>query len=110
MDNNKNLLIETINLLEKNGRTWEDVTEVFIVGKYNIGKDEFHKLASSANYKEGSDEINAELVIKGKDFVINVENYDSFLTYLHFIDLKIPENIVKEPRLFNFFNHEYVGD
>lgn len=23
MDNNKNLLIETINLLEKNNRTWE---------------------------------------------------------------------------------------
>ena len=50
MDNNKNLLIETINLLEKNNRTWEDVTEVFIVGKYNIGKDKFYELASSANY------------------------------------------------------------
>ena len=32
MSDNKNLWIETINLLEKNGRTWEDVTDVFVTG------------------------------------------------------------------------------
>lgn len=110
MENNKNLWIETINLLEKNGRTWEDVTDVFISGKYNIGKEIFYKLASPANYVESRDDINVGLIIKGKDFVINVENYDSYLTYLHFIDLKIPENIVKEPKLFRIFNHKYIGD
>ena len=110
MSDNKNLWIETINLLEKNGRTWEDVTDVFVTGKYNIGKEKFYKLASSANYKEGCDEINAELVIKGKDYVIDVTDYDCYLTYLHFTDLKVPEITTDEPKLFRMFNHEYVGD
>lgn len=109
MENNKNLLIETLNLLEKNSRTWLDVTDVFIIGKYNIGVDNFYKLASSANYKEGSDEINSELVIKGNNFIINV-HYEGFVTYLDFIDLKVPELSADGPKLFNFFNHEYVGD
>ena len=110
MPDNKNLWIETINLLEKNSKTWLDVTDVFIIGKYNIGVDNFHKLASLANYKEGSDEINVELVIKGKDFVIDVTDYDCYLTYLHFTDLKVPEIAADEPKLFRKFNHEYVGD
>ena len=110
MENNKNLWIETINLLEKNSKTWLDVTDVFIIEKYNIGVDNFHKLASSANYKEGRDEINSELVIKGNDFIINVDYADGFRTYLDFIDLKVPELSTEEPKLFNFFNHEYVGD
>lgn len=110
MENNKNLLIETLNLLEKNSRTWLDVTDVFIIGKYNIGVDNFYKLASSANYKEGSDEINSELVIKGNDFIINVHYADGFRTYLDFIDLKVPKLSADDPKLFNFFNHEYVGD
>jgi hypothetical protein len=63
MENNKNLWVETINLLEKNSKTWLDVTDVFIIR-----------------------------------------------TYLDFIDLKVPELSVEEPKLFNFFNHEYVGD
>ncbi len=110
MENNKNLLVETLNLLQKNERNWEDVTDVFISGKYNIGKDNFYKLASSANYVESRDDINIGLIIKGKDFFFNVENYDSYLTYLHFIDLKIPENIVEDPKIFTMFDHEYIGD
>ena len=89
---------------------WSAGSDVFIIGKYNIGVDNFHKLASSANYKEGSDEINSELVIKGNDFIINVHYAEGFRTYLDFIDLKVPELSAKEPKLFNFFNHEYVGD
>jgi hypothetical protein len=110
MENNKNLLTETLNLLEKNNRTWEDVTEVFVVGKYNIGKDEFHRLASSANYNWNKDEINGKLVIKGNDFIINVHYAEGFRTYLDLIDLKVPELSAAEPKLFNFFNNEYVGD
>lgn len=59
---------------------------------------------------QGSDEINSELVIKGNDFIINVHYVEGFRTYLDFIDLKVPELSAKEPKLFNFFNHEYVGD
>ena len=102
MENNKNLLTETLNLLEKNNRTWEDVTEVFVVGKYNIGKDEFHKLASSTNYNWDKDEINRNLVIKGNDFIINVHYAEGFRTYLDLIDLKVPELSVDNPNLFNF--------
>ena len=94
MENNKNLLTETLNLLEKNNRTWEDVTEVFVVGKYNWDKDE----------------INRNLVIKGNDFIINVHYAEGFRTYLDLIDLKVPELSVDNPNLFNFFNNEYVGD
>lgn len=110
MENNKNLLNETLNLLEKNNKTWEDVTDVFVIGKYNIGKDEFHKLASSTNYNWNKDEINRNLVIKGNDFIINVHYADGFRTYLDLIDLKVPELSVDNPNLFNFFNNEYVGD
>ena len=112
MDNNKNLLTETLNLLEKNNRTWEDVTDVFVVGKYNIGKDEFYKLASSANYNWNKDEININLVIKGNDFIINVHYAEGggFRTYLDLIDLKVPELSADKPKLFDFFNNEYVGD
>ncbi len=110
MENNKNLLTETLNLLEKNNRTWEDVTEVFIVGKYNIGKDGFYKLASSANYNWNKDEINGKLVIKGNDFIINVHYAEGFRTYLDFIDLKVPEITSDKPKLFTLLNYEYVGD
>ncbi|PHI03545.1 hypothetical protein KSU03_06015 [Fusobacterium polymorphum] len=110
MENNKNLLTETLNLLEKNNRTWEDVTEVFIVGKYNIGKDGFYKLASSANYNWNKDEINGKLVIKGNDFIINVHYAEGFRTYLDFIDLKVPEISSDKPKLFTLFNFEYFGD
>ena len=110
MENNKNLLNETLNLLEKNSRTWLDVTDVFIIGKYNIGVDNFYKLASSANYKEGSDEINSELVIKGNDFIINVHYADGFRTYLDFIDLKVPEITKNEPVFFTWFEHKHIAD
>ena len=110
MSDNKNLWIETINLLEKNGRTWEDVTDVFVTGKYNIGKERFYKLASSTNYNWNKDEINRNLVIKGNDFIINVHYAEGFRTYLDLIDLKVPELSVDNPNLFDFFNNEYVGD
>lgn len=110
MEKYKNLLTETFNLLEKNNRTWEDVTDIFVAGKYNIGKDEFYKLASSANYNGIKDEINKNLVIKGNDFIINVYYAERFRTYLDLIDLKVPELSVDEPKLFDFFNYEYVGD
>ena len=106
----KNLLIETINIIEKNNKSWEDVTEVFIVGKYNIGKDKFYELSSSANYNWNKDEINGKLIIKGNDFIINVHYAEGFRTYLDLIDLKVPELSAAEPKLFNFFNNEYVGD
>ena len=110
MENNKNLLIETLNLLEKNNRTWEDVTEVFIVGKYNIGKDKFYELASSANYNWNKDEINRNLVIKGNDFIINVHYAEGFRTYLDLIDLKVPEITKNEPVFFTWFEHKHIAD
>lgn len=106
----KNLLTETLNLLEKNGKTWEDVTEVFISGKYDIGKEKFYELALSANYNWNNDEINGKLVIKGNDFIINVHYVEGFRTYLDFIDLKVPEISSDKPKLFTLFNFEYFGD
>lgn len=110
MENNKNLLTETLNLLEKNNKTWEDVTEVFVVGKYNIGKDEFHKLASAANYVLGNDIINAGLIIKGTDFVVEVREVNGYLSHLNFINLEVPKSVVEDPKLFTLLNFEYVGD
>ena len=110
MENNKNLLTEVLNLLVKNSRNWEEVTDVYVENKYNIGKEKFYKLAESANYIDDRDEINAGLIIKGTDFIINVENYDCYITYLHFIDLRIPEITADKPKLFTMFQYQYVGD
>lgn len=110
MENNKNLLNETLNLLEKNNKTWEDVTDVFVIGKYNIGKEKFYKLAGAANYNWNRDEINEKLIIKGADFIINVNYADGFRTYLDFIDLRVPK---EKKDIHNFFSHrcgKYVGD
>ena len=109
-ENNKNPLNETLNLLEKNNKTWEDVTDVFVIGKYNIGKEKFYKLAGAANYNWNRDEINEKLIIRGNDFIINVNYADGFRTYLHFTDLKVPEIAADEPKLFRMLNHEYVRD
>lgn len=110
MENNKNLLNETLNLLEKNNKTWEDVTDVFVTGKYNIGKEKFYKLAGAANYNWNKDEINGKLIIKGTDFIINVNYADGFRTYLDFIDLKVPEITKNEPVFFTWFEHHHIAD
>ena len=106
----KNLLIETINIIEKNNKSWEDVTDVFISGKYNIGKDKFYKLASAANYVLGNDIINAGLIIKGTDFIVEVREANGYLSYLNFVNLEVPKRLVEIPQLFTLLNHEYVGD
>ena len=106
----QNLLLNVLNILEKNDRTWEDVTDVFISGKYNIGKDKFYKLAAAANYVLGNDIINAELIIKGTDFIVEVREANGFLSYLNFVNLEVPKRLVENPKLFTLLNHEYVGD
>ena len=106
----KNLLIETINIIEKNNKSWEDVTDVFISGKYNIGKDKFYKLAAAANYVLGNDIINAELIIKGTDFIVEVREVNGYLSYLNFVNFEVPKKVVEEPKLFTLLNFEYVGD
>ncbi len=110
MENNKNLLTETLNLLEKNNRTWEDVTDVFITGKYNIGPEIFYKIASAANYVLGNDIINAGLIIKGTDFIVEVREANGYLSYLNFVNLEVPKRLVENPKLFTLLNYEYVGD
>ena len=110
MENNKNLLTETLNLLEKNNKTWEDVTDVFVIGKYNIGKEKFYKLAAAANYVLGNDIINAELIIKGTDFIVEVREVNGYLSYLNFVNFEVPKKVVEEPKLFTLLNFEYVGD
>lgn len=106
----KNLLIETINIIEKNNKSWEDVTDVFISGKYNIGKDKFYKLAAAANYVLGNDLINAGLIIKGTDFVVEVREENGYLSYLNFVNLEVPKRLVEIPQLFTLLNYEYFGD
>ena len=106
----KNLLIETINIIEKNNKSWEDVTDVFISGKYNIGKDKFYKLAAAANYVLGNDIINAGLIIKGTDFIVEVREANGYLSYLNFVNLEVPKRLVEIPQLFTLLNYEYFGD
>ena len=106
----KNLLIETINIIEKNNKSWKDVTDVFISGKYNIGKDKFYKLASAANYVLGNDIINAGLIIKGTDFIVEVREANGYLSYLNFVNLEVPKRLVEIPQLFTLLNYEYFGD
>ena len=106
----KNLLIETINIIKKNNKSWEDVTDVFISGKYNIGKDKFYKLASAANYVLGNDIINAGLIIKGTDFIVEVREANGYLSYLNFVNLEVPKRLVEIPQLFTLLNYEYFGD
>ena len=72
-----NLWKETIETLENNGKTWEDVQLIF--GEdFQITKENFEIVAKKTEYDSGygSQKIASDLVIMGTGFVMNREEYD----------------------------------
>jgi hypothetical protein len=107
----------TINLLEcvqrelkNNNRSYPDVTEVFIKGKYRIDTYNFYKCAANINYDPTRELIDPGLIIKGNDFIIDVRLARGYATVLNFIDLKAPEKTVQMPCLISHRDGMYVGD
>jgi hypothetical protein len=72
-----NLWKETIEVLENEGNSWEDVIRVGTEDGY-IDKDLFKKLAKETNYDNGygAVEIAEDLIIEGKDFRMIRGEYD----------------------------------
>ena len=71
-----NLLKETIEFLEENGKTIDDIT--YIVGNdFGISKDDFIRLANY-NYDDGygSPEVATDLKLCGNGFWIERHEYD----------------------------------
>ena len=72
-----NLWEETIEVLENEGNSWEDVIRVGTEDGY-IDKDLFKKLAKETNYDNGygAVEIAEDLIIEGKGFRMIRGEYD----------------------------------
>lgn len=72
-----NLWKETIEVLENEGNSWEDVIRVGTEDGY-IDKDLFKKLAKETNYDNGygAVEIAEDLIIEGKGFRMIRGEYD----------------------------------
>ena len=73
----RNLWEETIEVLENEGNTWEDVIRVGTEDGY-IDKDLFKKLAKETDYDNGygAVEIAEDLIIEGKGFRMVRGEYD----------------------------------
>lgn len=72
-----NLWKETIEILENNGKTWEDVQLIF--GEdFQVTKENFEVVSKKTEYDNGfgSQKIASDLVIIGTGFVMNREEYD----------------------------------
>ena len=95
----RNLLLETINILEKHGHTLEDI-KFFTNGEYDVSVKEFEELACNFNYEEGfgTNYINDKLIGVGAGFVLIREEYDG-AEWWRYVDTSIR---------FNAHDPEYV--
>lgn len=85
-----NLLNFVLSELQNNNRSYADVTEVFIKGKYRIDTYNFYKCAANIDYDPTRELIDPGLIIKGNDFII--------------------EETAQMPCLISHRYGEYVGD
>ena len=88
----KNLLKETIDILEKHGRTLADI-EFFTNGEYDTSVGEFVELARDFYYEEGygTNYINDKLVGVGVGFILIREEYDG-AEWWRYVDTSIRLN------------------
>lgn len=105
-----NLLNFVLSELQNNNRSYADVTEIFIKGKYRIDTYNFYKCAANIDYDPTRELIDPGLIIKGNDFIIDVRLARGYATVLNFIDLKAPEETAQMPSLISHRYGEYVGD
>lgn len=88
----RNLLKETIDILEKHGRTLEDIG-FFTNGEYDVSVKEFEELACNFYYEEGfgTNYINDKLVGVGAGFILVREEYDG-AEWWRYVDTSIRLN------------------
>ena len=81
----KNLFKETVDILERNGHTFEDIL-YFTNGKYNITPEKFKYIASNFDYDNGygTNYVNFYLLGIGEDFFITREEYDGSEWWCYF--------------------------
>ena len=93
---NMNLWDETVEKLQENGFTFDDV--LFIYGEdFQISKEDFEKVAKTTVYYDGygSQEIASDLTLLGNDFVMFREEYDGAEWWrIIFIGNRIPKKLV----------------
>ena len=73
----KNLLDETLDALERNGKTPNDILTIF-TADYMFSFETFAEAARLLNYNSGfgTQEVNSTLVIVGEDWWLSREEYD----------------------------------
>jgi len=73
----KNLLDETLNALERNGKTPDDILSIFTTD-YMFSFETFAAAARNFYYDNGygAQEVNSTLVIVGEDWWLSREEYD----------------------------------
>ena len=99
MEDLRNLWEETLECLNVEGKTWENVLRVG-TGKGYIKKELFKKLAKETNYDNGygASKVAEDLIIEGKGFRMVREEYDgsewwSYIPLESFINDKELKNI-----------------
>lgn len=73
----KNLWKETIEKLESNGFTFDDVLSIY-GNDFQITKENFEEIAKSTNYNNGygGQEVASDLTILGNSFIMTRGEYD----------------------------------
>lgn len=89
----KNLWKETVEVLERNSKSFDDVLAIY-GDDFQISKENFKEVAMKTEYDSGygTTEVAIDLKIIGKDFIMLREDYDGS-EWWNFISNTIPKEV-----------------
>jgi conserved hypothetical protein len=114
-----NLLKETLEILEKNNKTFDDIEHIVIISEYDsekncvIPKDDYLRIAKITDYHNGygGAEIDMGLMLLGKDFRLVRSEYDGaewfdFINY----NIELPKKINNNPKICNYWYKKHFKE
>lgn len=112
-----NLLKETLEILEKNNKTFDDIEHIVIFNEYDsekncvIPKEDYLRIAETTDYHNGygGAEIDMGLMLLGKDFRLIRREYDGaewfdFINY----NIELPKETNNNPEICNYWYKKHL--
>ena len=112
-----NLLKETLEILEKNNKTFNDIEHIVIINEYDsekncvIPKEDYLRIAEITDYHNGygGTEIDMGLMLLGKDFRLVRSEYDGaewfdFINY----NIELPRETNNNPEICNYWYKKHL--